>query len=288
MRSRVSEAAGFATRGLKRLILGSARCRPAPAVPSGMRVYAIGDVHGSAAALDALHRRIADDMATAANRTCIVVYLGDYIDRGADSAGVLDRLTSPAPPGWQRRFVLGNHEAALLGFLEEPDAHLAWLEYGGLETVASYGVRLPRGDGPLERARRLSAVLADRLPPAHLAFLRALESRVELGDYLFVHAGIRPGRALRGQRLEDLLTIREPFLSSTAWHGKVVVHGHSITAQPELLPNRIGLDTGAYGGGPLSCLVLDAEQRSLIAVHPSKSATGLKQPFVYNPTAEGI
>lgn len=249
---------------LKQILSGSGRQRPTPTVPLGLRVYAVGDVHGSLAALDDLHGRIAEDMATAADRTCVVVYLGDYVDRGADSAGVLERLTAPAPAGWQRRFVLGNHEAEMLGFLEAPEGHLAWLDYGGLETLASYGVRLPRADGPLERARRFSAALAERMPPAHLAFLRALEPRVELGDYLFVHAGIRPGRALHRQRLEDLLTIREPFLSSSAWHGKVVVHGHSVTAAPELLANRIGLDTGAYAGGALSCLVLDMAQRRIL------------------------
>lgn len=220
------------------------------------------------AALEALHHRIAADMAAGGAADCVVVYLGDYVDRGPDSAAVLDCLAAPAPAGWQRRFLRGNHEAAMLGFLAAPEANLAWLEFGGMETLGSYGVRLPRTGSLAERARQMAEDLARAVPAEHLAFLAGLEWSVDLGDYLFVHAGIRPGRPLARQKPEDLLTIREPFLSSRAWHGKVVVHGHSMTPRPELLANRIGVDTGAYAGGPLSCIILEGEAQRVITSDP--------------------
>lgn len=236
--------------------LGSGR---APSVPPGVRVYAIGDIHGLAGLLDRLHAAILADI-EGYGGVPLVIYLGDYVDRGDDSAGVLDRLAAGALPGCRCRYLCGNHEATMLDFLKDPTANLGWLKFGGIETLASYGVDVTGTDRP----ERLAAALAARLPAAHRRFLLELETQVIVGDYCFVHAGIRPGRPLDRQDPADLLWIREPFLSSEAWHGKRIVHGHTIVDQPDIWPNRIGIDTGAYAGGALTCLVLeDADCRFL-------------------------
>lgn len=249
--------------------------------PAGLCVYAIGDVHGQSRALDRLLDRIGEDFA--AMRTAIdadaairsgdagditdalIVFLGDYVDRGPDSRGVLDRLcTLASGSALPCRFLLGNHEASMLEFLENPAAAAEWLSYGGVETLGSYGIRASVGTADPVRCRALRDALADRLPEEHLAFLKGLEPMIQLGDYAFVHAGIRPGVPLDRQRREDLLWMREPFLSSRLHHGKVVVHGHTVVEQPLFLSNRIAVDTGAYATGVLTALVLHgATQRAL-------------------------
>ncbi|MBK1663176.1 metallophosphoesterase [Rhodospirillum rubrum] len=241
----------------------------APAVPLGVRVYAIGDIHGQIDALDHLHDLIVRDAAAKASsvRRCLIVYLGDYVDRGEATPAVLDRLCGPPPSGFERHFLRGNHESAMLDFLGAPAANLGWLEFGGLATLAGYGVRMPGAAGPVARAEGLAKALHACLPPTHRAFLSGLQSHVTLGDYFFVHAGVMPGRPLDRQSEDDLLWIREPFLSSPLWHGKRVVHGHTITEAPVVRPNRIGIDTGAFAGGPLTCLVLENETLRFIATH---------------------
>jgi len=233
-------------------------------VPDGAVVYAVGDVHGERRLLDGLLEAIAADAAALPPGTDRhLVFIGDYVDRGLESRSVLDLLTGDPLPGFRKRFLLGNHEASMLHFLEDPQGGGAWLEFGGLETLASYGVAASVAPGPAKRAA-LRDRLDAALPAAHRHFLRTLEHRVELGDYLFVHAGVRPGRALDRQVLEDLLWIREPFLSSARDHGKVVVHGHTVVEAPELLPNRIGIDTGAYATGVLTALVLAGTERRVL------------------------
>lgn len=238
----------------------------APSVPPGLRIYAIGDIHGESGALDRLHALAADD-AEGWGGTKMFVYLGDYVDRGDDSAGVIERLAGAAVPGFERRFLLGNHDAAMLGFLDDPAAHAGWLGFGGLETLASYGIRVaPHSSAGGTWLKKLSEALTVVLPSAHRAFLEGLELTVAAGDYLFVHAGVRPGRPLERQDADDLLWIREPFLSSIRWHGKRIVHGHTIVAEPKALPNRIAVDTGAYAGGALSCAVLEGASCRFIGV----------------------
>lgn len=234
------------------------RIEPAQ-VDDGWRIYAIGDVHGRLDLLDDLLGRLAEDVAAAPpGLRCQVVYLGDYVDRGPDSRGVIDRLLhAPAPAGVQPFFLMGNHERSLLDFLDTPAAAAQWLEYGGLACLRSYGVGASLG---LRGADRLAAVrdaFADALPQAHLHFLRSMQQTHRNGDYLFVHAGIRPGVTLDRQVEEDLLWIREPFLGSRADYGVRVIHGHSVTAQPQVRDNRIGIDTGAFAGGPLTACVLE-------------------------------
>ena len=235
-----------------------------PAVPAGSRIYAIGDVHGRLDLLTRLHALIAADAADAPAYRRVIVYLGDYIDRGPDSRGVIDLLLQP-PPGFERVYLLGNHEDYLLQFLEHAEVGPHWGAYGGLATLASYGVQPPSGFMPpatdFEIARR---ALADRIPPAHVGFLRGLKLTHAEGGYLFVHAGVKPGVALAEQQAEDLLWIRDAFLESTDDFGACVVHGHTIVETPEQHANRIAIDTGAFATGTLTALVLDGAERRFI------------------------
>ena len=229
---------------------------PAPAtLEPGRRVYAVGDVHGCLDALRALHAMIAADLAERPVERAVLIHLGDLIDRGPDSAGVVELLSAgPAPAGITEVVnLLGNHEAMLLAALEpgaKESAPLNWLVNGGADALLSWGV--PR---KTEHSR-----WAALLPPAHVAFLRHLVPRHQEGGYLFVHAGIRPKVPLEAQKLPDLLWIREPFLSSKADHGAVVVHGHTPTAEPEIRTNRLGIDTGAVMAGKLTCAVLEEDR----------------------------
>ncbi len=238
---------------------------PLAAAPPGSRIYAVGDIHGRPDLLVALQRRIAADAGDFGGRK-LLVYLGDYIDRGADSRAVLDLLLDQPLPGFETVPLCGNHEQTLLLFLHDLSMGEHWLAYGGVETLLSYDIRVPPGDY-MDRnlLRRLQTELRDHLPARHLSFLRQLKYRHAEGDYLFVHAGVRPGVALARQDDQDLLWIREPFLSSSANFGKLVVHGHTITEQVEFRANRIGIDTGAYYSDRLSCLVLEADRRRVIA-----------------------
>jgi serine/threonine protein phosphatase 1 len=234
-----------------------------------VRVYAIGDVHGRADLLVQLRERIRADLAEAPP-TRLLVHVGDYVDRGFESRKVLDLLIERPLAGVENQHLLGNHDAWLLGFLDEPaSVGAAWLRFGGDATLLSYDVRL---NGPAESEEDLAALAARlraRLPAAHRRFLEGLRLRLEFGDYLFVHAGIRPGVPLALQKPDDLLWIREPFLSDRRDHGMVVVHGHTVQAQPVVRANRIGIDTGACWTGRLTCLVLEGEGHRFLAVPDS-------------------
>ena len=237
-----------------------------PSLPEDVRIYAIGDIHGRVDLLKRLLARIEEDLgeleARAAPRT-VLVYLGDYIDRGPEAAAVLDLLLQN-PLGLPSVFLKGNHEAMLLAFLEDPEGAWAWLEYGGRETLMSYGLEIPPGPLPRTALRDLHGELREKLPRDHFAFLQRLRLTWSQGDYLFVHAGIHPGRPFKRQREEDLLWIREPFLSHPGPFEKVVVHGHTPCQRPENLPWRINLDTGACFSNRLTALVLEGESRRFL------------------------
>jgi serine/threonine protein phosphatase 1 len=252
---------------LNRLRRGGGRGEAAPrkvaAVPDGRRIYAIGDIHGRRDLLTQLHDAIAVDARSAANLDKVCIYIGDYVDRGADSRGVIDLLLSAPLPGFRTVHLLGNHEDILLRFLEDPTVAPLWIANGGDATLYSYGVdwRVHTQADDLEALRH---ALRAAVPANHLKFLRGLALSHAEGDYMFVHAGIRPGRELAQQDAADLIWIREEFLSSQADHGRVVVHGHSISAQPELRDNRIGIDTGAFATGKLTSLVLEGGTRRFL------------------------
>lgn len=245
---------------------------PVYRIPQGLRVYAVGDVHGHAALLDSLNARIAADLDESPPQAAHVVYLGDYIDRGPDSRGVIDRLIalSRRDDGIKRSFLMGNHELGLFEFLEEPETEI-WTQWGGLETLASYGLTFPDSVLlPAEKARAVEA-LRKAMPAGHLDFLKALRPCISIGDYLCAHAGIDPRKTLAQQTMADYTFIREPFLN---WHRDPaykplpfkVVHGHTIYPEPENLPHRISVDTGAYKGGPLTCAVLEDDRVRFLQV----------------------
>jgi serine/threonine protein phosphatase 1 len=235
------------------------------AVPPGTRLYAVGDIHGRVDLLRRMQQLILDDIRGNPRDRHVIVYLGDYIDRGADSAEVIDLLLKSPVPDCQSVHLLGNHEDSLLQFLDDPEIGPTWLYYGGIATLVAYDIDV--GEYPWRNEiemMRLQAELRRHLPVRHRLFLQGLPLSHSEGDYLFVHAGVRPGVPIDRQNREDLLWIRDEFLASPADHGKVIVHGHTITPDPEILPNRIGIDTGAYATGRLTCLVLDGAERSFL------------------------
>lgn len=231
-----------------------------PAVPPGQRLYAIGDIHGEAALLDRLLALITADLADHPGVEATLVFLGDYVDRGSDSRAVIERLSQGPLPGIACRFLAGNHEEAMLSFIDDPARAADWLGFGGLETLASYGVRASLGISAANRLIRWRDELLDNLPRRHLDFLRRLETMAVIGGYAFVHAGIRPGRPLERQTAHDLKWIRQPFLNDRRRHEKFIVHGHTITDRPDCQDNRMGIDTGAYATGVLTALALAGTQ----------------------------
>jgi serine/threonine protein phosphatase 1 len=234
-------------------------------VPDGEVVFAIGDMHGRADLLGLLLEAIFADEAFGQGRRCTIVGLGDYIDRGSNSAKVLDALIALRGRSEVAcRFLRGNHEQSLLDFLQEPAIGRWWSEIGGRETLASYGVQAPAGQAELEAWVRTRDELAERLPPEHLEFMKGLELSAAIGDYFFVHAGARPGVALEDQVERDLIWIRDAFLSDARAFDKVVVHGHSVTRQAHLDHRRIGIDTAAFMTDVLTAVRLEGEGRSLM------------------------
>ena len=245
------------------------RPRTAPGwLRPGRRIYAVGDVHGCGGTLAALHRAIENDLAEHPIKSGrreedgpgvpLLLHLGDLIDRGPDSAGVVSTLAAGPPiPGVPVVNLMGNHEWMMLSALtrDDEDDRRVWLENGGHASLRSWGV--PAKASPADWPRLV--------PTPHILFLRGLAPWHRVDGYLFVHAGVRPGVTLAQQRWSDLLWIREPFLS---WDGPLlpsdpdlaVVHGHTISAEPVLRTNRLGIDTGAWRGRPLTCAVLEERQ----------------------------
>ena len=237
--------------------------RPAE-LPAGQRIYAVGDIHGRADLLSSLRKRIDDDARSAPDLEKRMVFLGDYVDRGPSSREVLEMLIPPARNGLLTTCLLGNHEAMLLEFLDDVEIGPEWMTYGGRETLLSYGTS-PPGEALTETAlRRAQEDFRARFPASHREFLSGLPRQFTCGDYFFTHAGVRPGVSLERQSETDLIWIRDEFLGSDAFHGKIVVHGHSYKHAPELRPNRIGIDTGAYATGQLTCLVLEGQSRCFL------------------------
>ncbi len=236
-----------------------------PAVPDGTVVWAVGDIHGRVDLLQPLVEAIVADLRDSTTTRGIVVFLGDYIDRGPDSRGVLRLLADLTDAqGIEWRFLKGNHEQAMLDFLDDPSAGPRWCEYGGDSALRSYGLRIPELAHRTEAWARVAADLRHKLTVRETAFLENLELSVTVGDYFFSHAGARPGVALDRQSPEDMMWIRNSFLDSQTPFERVVVHGHTPTAEVHADKRRIGIDTKAYESGVLSALRLEGRQLSLL------------------------
>jgi serine/threonine protein phosphatase 1 len=235
----------------------------APRGPRGKRAYVIGDVHGCLEQLDRLLGLIEQELRERPRAKTSIIFVGDLIDRGPASAQVIERLRTYSPPGATTHFIMGNHEEVMLRVLSgEGDLLASWLRFGGKETLRSYGV------DPKSLSKATADEVADRLraaiPQEHVRFLEGFADSIMFGDYLLVHAGIRPGIDLAEQSQSDLRWIREPFLGDTTDHGFVVVHGHTISNEVEVTPSRIGIDTGAFCTGTLTALAIEGSRRWLL------------------------
>ena len=231
---------------------------PSAEVPAGQRVYAVGDIHGRLDLFEALIEAIEQDDTACGRAETTVILLGDLVDRGPDSAGVVARARE-----WRRqrpvRILMGNHEEMFLSSFEKTETLKHFLRFGGKETVLSYGLD---PNAYLEASiEEVQAMMHAAVPPGDRSFIESFEDTIAIGDYLFVHAGIAPGVALEEQTKDNLRWIREPFLSHSEPHEAVVVHGHTIRQEPEDRGNRIGIDTGAYTFGRLTALVLEGTER---------------------------
>jgi serine/threonine protein phosphatase 1 len=245
-------------RSLRKLV--PSRPPPAHRVPDGQRVYAVGDIHGRLDLLEGMLAMIERDSAAREPADVMVIFLGDLVDRGPDSRAVVERLIAFSKGPVSTRFLMGNHEEVFLRTLNgDPRALRFLLRIGGRETILSYGV----GAEALRAMdfEELLAALQEKVPAEHVAFLSAFEESIEVGDYLFVHAGIRPGIAPEQQSSSDLRWIRDDFLRHRESFGKLVVHGHSITDDVDLRSNRIGIDTGAFATGRLTAIGLEKDER---------------------------
>lgn len=227
-------------------------------------IYVIGDVHGCVDLLLAAEQRIMSDLQDEALLP-FVVMLGDYVDRGPYSAAVLDHLTAPSPQEFERILICGNHDAAFLAFISDPENNLGWIEYGGRQTLISYGIEpdkfIDRGRHGIKELRELMSVV---IPDAHKKLLASLPVYLQIGSLLLVHAGVRPGTPLDQQSDDDLMWIREPFLERGPEIPLFVVHGHTPAKQVQFGPRRIGIDTAALTTGHLTVLKIKDRRFSLI------------------------
>lgn len=235
--------------------------------PDGMVVYAIGDVHGRLDLLAEMHARIAAEIMRIRPADWRIVHLGDYVDRGPQSKGVLELLMRRSSADPRNLALAGNHDIGFLDFLDEPDQDGLFALYGGVETALSYGVRLDFDDPFAFRASCRSLQAA--VPQGHRDFLSRLNRSATLGDFFFCHAGIRPGVALDAQDPQDLIWIRGAFHRHEELFPKVVVHGHTPVAEPEIRANRVNVDTGAFASGRLTALVVDGAEKRLLTVELS-------------------
>lgn len=248
---------------MKRLVdfVGTSRIRTVrPSVPEGLAVFAVGDIHGRSDLLLSIHGEIAARARTlpAATRK-VVVYLGDYVDHGPDSAGVIDLLVAAPLAGFKSVFLMGNHEMNFFRFLRGERGYEVqtadWLyRQGGLATLRSYGVDIKHPSPDTIPDMRIQTLR--RIPTDHLQFLEKLALNHCIGDYYFVHAGVDPARPLNDQRPSDMVGIGAPFLNSAQHHDKIIVHGHTPSVTPDIRHNRIGLDTAAHDTGCLSAVML--------------------------------
>ena len=240
-----------------------------PAVPLGPheRIYAIGDIHGRSDLLDAMRALILRDLHDNPVPKAHIVYLGDYVDRGHDSAGVIERLAVPPPDLPPATALIGNHDLVFRDFLKGQDVGGLWRDMGGFETMRSYNVAPQSRPGRrwLDAAREELVAL---MPEHHVAWLEGLALSLDRPPYFFCHAGVQPGVPIEKQDASTLMWIRDAFLRSDADFGRIVVHGHTPAAAPEIRHNRIGVDTRAFKSGILSCAVLEVGAIRILQTHP--------------------
>ncbi len=250
--------------------------------PEGLRLYAVGDVHGRLDALELLVSAILDEPADGSQP--VLIMLGDYVDRGPASRQVIDRLIAlQGEASIETRFIRGNHEETMLSFLSEPSLGPSWCSFGGVETLQSYGVVAPLVADPTEAWESARQAFAAAIPASHVRFLQALEPAVEYGDYFFTHAGVRPGIELDAQDPHDLMWIRDEFLRGSATFSKAIVHGHTPEADAFVSDRRIGVDTGAYATGRLSAIVLEGLERRLIQAQVSGGRSSVDHINIVRP-----
>ena len=235
--------------------LRSRRIVKQPRLPDGIRVYAFGDIHGRSDLLKKMFTMIDSDMERNPASRAIEVFLGDYVDRGPDSAHTLDLLLERSLYR-ETVFLKGNHEAFFLEVLRDPSKLEDWRQFGGLQTLMSYGIQ-PSINPDASEQTDLIRALIEVMPNDHLRFLEGLKPTFVCGDFFFVHAGVRPGIPLKEQQEADLLWIRSEFLDSEEDFGKFIVHGHTPVREPDIRPNRINIDTGAYATGNLTLLTIE-------------------------------
>lgn len=248
----------FLLPGIQKLkVLG----RP-PSLPVGVRIYAIGDIHGSLVQLNVLLQLTNEDVLSRPVVRPVFVFLGDYIDRGASSRETVDRLIEHGET-YESVFLKGNHELIATKCLSDRNLFDQWLRLGGAETLISYGI-MPRPRLSDAQIAKLQAAFHAALPPSHVRFFRSLQPSFACGDFFFAHAGVKPGVALSQQKEGDMLWIRDEFLLSNEDFGKIIVHGHTPTHEVEVEPNRINIDTGAFATGLLTCLVIEESSVSVI------------------------
>ena len=235
--------------------------------PEGVRLYAIGDVHGRLDLLAAMHQRIESELEWKPVRDWRVIHLGDYVDRGPDSKGVIDFLIAARERDPRHLMLAGNHDIGFLDFLRTPEPEGLFMRYGGVQTALSYGVSLTADAswfGKMETMRRGHQALLEAMPPGHVDFLRSLPFSLTFGDFFFCHAGIRPGIPLDQQNPQDLIWIRDVFHDHTGLFPKIVVHGHTPVPEAEVMANRVNVDTLAWQSGMLTALVVDGADKRIL------------------------
>jgi len=233
--------------------------------PENTRIYAIGDIHGTLPPLLELHERImAEEKKRAPKERKVIIYLGDYIDRGLQSKEVIEHLISAPLPGFEQIFIKGNHEHAMMEFLRGPERKDTWLLWGGDATIQGYGVPLEHHLFNNINLKEIATSLAKKIPETHKKFFSKLRIQHIEGDYIFVHAGFRPGIPLAEQQDEDKMMIRDEFIYSPKNFGKTVVFGHTIFNEPFIASGRIGVDTGSYASGKLTAAVLENDKIDFI------------------------
>jgi len=245
--------------------------RHKPSLPPGQRIYAIGDIHGRLDLLIRCYELIEKDHRSRHNAEPTLIHLGDYVDRGPDSKGIIDCFLDNPLPDFKKIWLKGNHEEHLLKYCKDKDYADIWFKNGAIETLKSYGVQPEPITGNQASDIDLHNKFLSALPFEHTRFFWSLETRFEVGDYFFAHAGIHPDIALIDQKDVDLMWIRTRFLQSTKDFGKIIIHGHTITEEADIQSNRIGIDTGAYYSGRLTCLALEGTEHRLLTARVNQS-----------------